>query len=225
MSSPPLARVRLSCCRETVLLVIWALRGWRCSPRSGQWALFSDVKGAALAPAPRALSGWAEVLAPGLGRCAAAGPLLPAMAAVTSWSAFWQHSACVACLSARHEWRGCEPNARGMDTEDLAQHTAHATEGWKETVAGCNSIQYVWSFCSGVGGERPAKGPGQCPVFISVWRRSDSIGSVSFMLSLFPHLLSPYCMLACHSVRLWGHNDELRDCPLVLPLSWRSQSV
>ena len=120
---------------------------------------------------------------------------------------------------------GCEPNARGMDTEDLAQHTARATEGWKETVAGCNSIQYVWSFCLGVGGERPAKGPGQCPVFISVWRRSDSIGSVSFMLSFFPHLLSPYCMLACHSVRLWGCNDELRDCPLVLPLSWRSQSV
>lgn len=65
--SQSLAWERLSCCRETLLLVIWALRGWRCSQRSEWMDAHTSGKDAALAPAPRALSRWAEVLAPWLG--------------------------------------------------------------------------------------------------------------------------------------------------------------
>lgn len=57
------AMVRLSCCRGILLLVIWALRCCQCGQGSGRMDVHMSGKNAAPAPAPWALSRWAEMLA------------------------------------------------------------------------------------------------------------------------------------------------------------------
>lgn len=197
--SQSLAWVRLSCCREALLLVIWALRGWRCSQRSGWMDAHTSGKDAALAAAPRALSRWAEVLAPWPGPVGCCHPV-----AALSGSGYKLISLLTAlCL---HGSPVCLAWMEGVLTKRLGDGhwgptIAHCTCHWGME-RDCSQMQlysvslellFRWeiggrevSFC--LGGERLAKGPGQCPVFISVWRISDSIGSVSFMPSFFPHL-------------------------------------
>lgn len=102
-------------------LVIWALRGWRCSQRSGWMDAHTSGKDAALAPAPWSSSRWAEVLAASwLGPSGAVSPF-----AARSGSSYkldqppGQLSACMVrpCLTGMNG--GVLTKRWGMDTEDL----------------------------------------------------------------------------------------------------------